>query len=119
MDRRLFIRQAGGMAVAASIGLPGFPGSATPQRIALVGTGVRGVDMWGKQVVDKYGDRVRFVGLCDINPGRVAMAKAYLGVDCPTYTDFERMMKETRPDTLIVTTVDSTHHEFILSLIHI
>lgn len=114
MDRRLFIRQAGGMAVAASIGLPGFPGSATPQRIALVGTGVRGVDMWGKQVVDKYGDRVRFVGLCDINPGRVAMAKAYLGVDCPTYTDFERMMKETRPDTLIVTTVDSTHHEFII-----
>jgi hypothetical protein len=84
MDRRIFIRQAGTLAVAASINELSILGATTPQRIALVGTGIRGVDMWGKQVVDKFKGRVRFVGLCDINPGRVAIAKAYLGVDCPT-----------------------------------
>ncbi|MDR2969736.1 MAG: Gfo/Idh/MocA family oxidoreductase, partial [Tannerellaceae bacterium] len=34
--------------------------------------------------------------------------------DCPTFTDFEKMMRETKPDLLIVTTMDSTHHEFII-----
>lgn len=114
MDRRTFIRQTGAAAFAASIAGPRTPTGRAPQAIALVGTGIRGVDMWGKQVVDKFKGLVRFVGLCDINPGRVEMAKAYLGVDCPTFTDFDRMMRETRPDTLIVTTVDSTHHEFIV-----
>src|SRR5690606_9991550 len=36
------------------------------------------------------------------------------GFNCPVFTDFEKMMKETKPDTVIVTTVDSTHHEFII-----
>ena len=37
-----------------------------------------------------------------------------LNVSCPTYTDFDKMMKETKPNLLIVTTVDGTHHEFII-----
>ena len=37
-----------------------------------------------------------------------------LGVKCPTYTDFDKMMRETKPDALIVTTVDATHNEFIV-----
>ncbi len=41
-------------------------------------------------------------------------AKQALKVDCPTHTDFDAMMKETKPDTLIVTTVDGTHNEFIV-----
>jgi predicted dehydrogenase len=114
MHRRTFIRQTGSLALGTGFLRNGMASLPTPQRIALVGTGIRGVDMWGRQVVDKFKDRVRFVGLCDINPGRVEMAKAYLGVDCPTFTDFERMMRETKPDTLIVTTVDATHHEFII-----
>jgi predicted dehydrogenase len=32
----------------------------------------------------------------------------------PTYTDLSRMLKEARPDTLIVTTKDGTHHEQIV-----
>ena len=114
MHRRTFIRQTGVLGLGTGFVREGMVSSPPPQRIALVGTGIRGVDMWGKQVVDKFRGRVRFVGLCDINPGRVEMAKAYLGVDCPTFTDFERMMRETKPDTLIVTTVDATHHEFII-----
>jgi predicted dehydrogenase len=33
---------------------------------------------------------------------------------CPTFTNFEEMMVKTKPDMLIVTTVDATHHEFII-----
>lgn len=84
------------------------------KRIAIVGTGIRALDMWSKDVLNTYPDLVEFVGLCDINPGRVAFFKSATGFTCPTYTDFEKMMAEVKPDTLIVTTVDATHHEFII-----
>lgn len=80
----------------------------------MVGTGGRGLDMWGAPVLKEFGDKIEFVGLCDINPGRVATGKKYLGVSCPTFTDFDQMMQSTKPDQLIVTTVDGTHHEFII-----
>lgn len=32
----------------------------------------------------------------------------------PIYDDFDAMIKETRPDTVIVTTIDSLHHEYII-----
>lgn len=83
-------------------------------KLAMVGTGSRGAGMWGQPVQKTYGDIVEFVGLCDINPGRVETVKAFMGVKCPTFTNFEQMMQETKPDTLIVTTVDATHHEFII-----
>jgi len=84
------------------------------QRLAMVGTGGRGIGMWGRPVIKEFGHLVEFVGLCDINPGRVEYARKTLGLSCPTYTDFDKMMKETRPDRLLVMTVDGTHHEFII-----
>jgi predicted dehydrogenase len=82
--------------------------------LALVGTGVRGTGFWGKRIVENYGDIVEFVGLCDINPGRLGFAKKYMNVDCPVFTDFDKMMNETNPEMVIVTTVDSTHHKYII-----
>lgn len=84
------------------------------RRIALVGTGIRGITFWGKTVRERYGDITEFVGLCDINPGRLDYGKRYIGANCPTFTDFDEMMDTANPDMLIVTTVDSTHHEFII-----
>jgi predicted dehydrogenase len=52
--------------------------------------------------------------LCDKNEGRVKFAPTMIGVNCPTFTDFDLMMKTVKPDMLIVTTMDSTHHEFII-----
>lgn len=82
--------------------------------IAMVGTGSRGCGMWGRDLVNRYPEQIKFVGLCDINPGRLETGRNIIGVQCPVYTDFEKMMKETKPELLIVTTVDSTHHEFII-----
>ncbi len=83
-------------------------------KVALVGTGIRGTTMWGRSITEQYKDEVEFVGLCDSNPGRLAYGKNYIGTDCNTYSDFDQMIREGKPDTVIVTTVDSTHHEFII-----
>ncbi|MFO7932733.1 MAG: Gfo/Idh/MocA family oxidoreductase [Bacteroidales bacterium] len=83
-------------------------------KIALVGTGIRGTSFWGRTLVNNYSDILEFVGLCDINPGRLNYALEFMGVDCPTFTDFEEMVKTTIPDLVIVTTMDSNHHEFII-----
>lgn len=84
------------------------------KRLALVGTGSRGTSMWGSSLARPFQDYVEFVGLCDINRKRVEVGKQIIGVDCPTFTDFDRMIRETRPDTVIVTTKDSTHDEYIV-----
>lgn len=88
--------------------------SGKKKRFAMVGTGHRGSGMWGKDLARDYADYIEFVGLCDINGGRVEAAKKLMNVDCPTFTDFEKMMTTVKPDVLIVTTVDSTHDYFII-----
>src|SRR5690349_7624611 len=60
-------------------------------RVAIVGTGSRALGMWSKDVAQSYPDKVEFVGLCDINPGRVEYFKKAAGFSCPTFTDFEKM----------------------------
>lgn len=88
--------------------------TAEKMKVALVGTGSRGNGMWGSSLVKDYPQYLEFVGLCDHNPGRLEVGKKKIGVSCPTFTDFDKMMKETKPDLLIVTTMDATHHQFII-----
>lgn len=120
LTRRNFIARTGTALAGAMIATPFGTTSAHPfkggnkKRIAIVGTGSRALSMWSKEVSDDYSDKVEFVGLCDINPGRVDYFKKATGFNCLTFTDFEKMMKEVKPDTLIVTTVDATHHEYII-----
>ncbi len=84
------------------------------RRFALVGTGHRGTGMWGKDLLRDYGEYFEFVGLCDLNKGRLEASKKMINTDCPTFTDFDTMMTSTKPDVLIVTTVDSTHDALII-----
>jgi len=119
MSRRSFIATsatalAGVLLANAAPGYAFTRGMQQKQKVALVGTGIRGITFWGRRLVDQYSDILDFVGLCDINPGRLAFGKEYIGADCPTFTNFEKMMDETQPDLLIVTTVDATHDYFIV-----
>lgn len=119
MHRRNFLQQSGSLIAGSLIAESVLANTSltTPfakKRIAMVGTGVRGIGMWGKPVIKEFADQVEFVGLCDINPGRVETAKKVMGLSCPTFTDFDKMMKDTKPDQLLVMTVDGTHHEFII-----
>ncbi|WP_346239492.1 Gfo/Idh/MocA family protein [Niabella insulamsoli] len=114
-SRRKFLHAISMLAAGAALTSPLYGFSAAKKlRIVLVGTGVRGTSFWGKRLVEQYPDKLQFVGLCDINPGRLEFAKKFMGVDCPVSTDFDKMLKEQKPDLVIVTTKDSTHHEFII-----
>ncbi len=119
LSRRDFIRDSAKAAVAvgAAASLGPLAGHAAEKsgklKLAMVGTGHRGTGMWGTPVVRDYSDRVEFVGLCDINPKRAAYAQSILGQGIPTFTDFDQMVKTTRPDKVIVTTVDSYHAHYV------
>lgn len=117
LSRRDFLQTGAGGLLWALFAQPStfFPRSTAPRlRMALVGTGIRGLGMWGRPVARDYARTVEIVGLCDINPGRLAFGKEYIGSDCPIFTDFDQMVLETGPDVVIVTTVDSTHDVFIV-----
>ena len=114
-SRRNFITSISMLAATTVIPVSAFAFYKTKKlKVALVGTGVRGMNFWGKRLVDQYSEILEFVGLCDINPGRLEYAKGLMGVHCPTYTDFDQMIQKSKPDLVIVTTKDSTHHEFII-----
>lgn len=115
LKRRQFLTALSTLAAGSLFGTPltSF-GLNRKLKVAMVGTGIRGTGFWGKRLVQTYPDLLEFVGLCDINPGRLEFALNHMGVSCPTYQDFEKMITETGPDLVIVTTKDSTHHEFII-----
>lgn len=117
-SRRNFIKTAGATMAGSMLLSPAFghalASAGKKTRVAMVGTGIRGITFWGKFLNEEYSDVVEFVGLCDINPGRLKYAKEYIGVDCPLFTNFDEMLQGADIDMLIVTTVDSTHDEFII-----
>lgn len=112
-NRRVFIKQSA-LWAGATLLEPRTPGVPAKKRVALVGTGIRGTGLWGKTLLSGYGDKIEMVGLCDINPGRVEFAKKYIGASCPLFTDFDQMLTSVKPELIIVTTVDATHHQFII-----
>ncbi|MDA3822206.1 MAG: Gfo/Idh/MocA family oxidoreductase [Bacteroidales bacterium] len=114
-NRRQFLATSG-LAAGALFAAPActIGGAGGKRKIALIGTGIRGTTFWGRSIQNQYSDIIEFVGLCDINPGRLEYGKSFIGAACPTFTDFEEMMTTTKPDLLIVTTVDATHHEFVI-----
>jgi predicted dehydrogenase len=113
LHRREFVKTAG-TAAAASLLLPNTLQAETRRRrYAMVGTGHRGTGMWGVDLAKRYSDVLEFVGLCDINPKRLAAGRELIGVECPTFTGFDEMLDKVRPELLMVTTVDATHVEQI------
>ena len=114
-QRRNFLKSVSMLAASSAFPINAFSfGKNKKLRVTLVGTGIRGSSFWGKRLVDQYSEIIEFVGLCDINPGRLEYAKNYIGTNCKTYIDFDLMLNQQNPDLIIVCTVDSTHHQFII-----
>ncbi|ASB49715.1 Gfo/Idh/MocA family oxidoreductase [Alkalitalea saponilacus] len=118
MDRRKFLASTGLAAGSLlmnpvnSVAARRTPGK--KRKMALVGTGIRGVNMFGRDLLRQYGEYVELVGLCDINPGRLRYADGYIGANCPTFTDLEEMIRKQKPEVIIVTSEDSSHHTVII-----
>ncbi|MEP4889952.1 MAG: Gfo/Idh/MocA family oxidoreductase [Aliiglaciecola sp.] len=115
-SRRVFLKSISMLAASTALPLSSFAfGKGNEKlKVTLVGTGFRGNSFWGRRLVGKYSDILEFVGLCDKNPGRLAYAKEFIGAKCPTFTNYVKMIKETKPDLVIVCTNDSNHHDFII-----
>jgi predicted dehydrogenase len=124
VDRREFIKTVSTAGIGLAIGnsLASAQTSASSglkrRRYAIVGTGSRH-EMYREAIVRQYKEHAELVGLCDINSGRVELSRsraAEAGSKAPGYAaaDFERMIRETKPETVIVTTVDGTHDDYIV-----
>lgn len=89
------------------------------KRYAQVGTGGR-ASFFYMTLVEDYKDTSEIVGFCDVNQTRMNVANGRIASagakKVPTYKseDFDKMVKETKPDFVIVTTVDRTHHKYII-----
>ncbi|MBQ3163131.1 MAG: Gfo/Idh/MocA family oxidoreductase [Lachnospiraceae bacterium] len=89
------------------------------KRFAQVGTGGR-ARFFYHAVASTYNETSEIVAFCDVNQTRMDYANSYLesvGVPkVPTYKhyEFDKMIEETKPDCIIVTSVDRTHDEYII-----
>ncbi|HRW10032.1 MAG TPA: Gfo/Idh/MocA family oxidoreductase [Caldilineaceae bacterium] len=93
--------------------------SNTRKRYALIGTGGR-AKMFVDALVSTYRDTSELVAIADLSQTRMdwynnRIAEEYDAAPVPTYhaDQFDQMIAETKPDTVIVTTMDSTHHIYI------
>ena len=84
------------------------------KRYVLAGTGSRGLHMYAKPLLKEYGDYCELVGLFDNNALRIKAANDLLGVELPGHTDFQKMLKDARPDAVIITTPDATHAQYVV-----
>lgn len=88
-------------------------------RYVIVGTGHRS-QMFMDAVYKKYNENSEIVGLCDTNFGRLQYYQSYgkniTGKSVPIYdaAQFDAMINDTKPEIVIVTTVDGTHHQYII-----
>ena len=89
------------------------------KRYALVGTGSR-AGMFVNAVTNTYKAVAELVAFCDLSRTRMDWYNQQLAADLdlaalPTYfaDQFDQMIAETKPDTVIVSTMDSTHHLYI------
>ncbi|HWA87269.1 MAG TPA: Gfo/Idh/MocA family oxidoreductase [Opitutus sp.] len=93
------------------------------KRYALVGTGARARNFLDP-LAKRPRDQAAVVGLCDPSPTRLAVYNARLvelgHAAVPVYRadQFDRMIEERRPDIVIVTSKDSTHHDYIVRALH-
>ena len=90
------------------------------KRYAQVGVGGR-ARMYYEAIAKTFNETAELVAFCDINQTRMDYANNVLEGELnyhkvPTYKseDFEKMILETKPDYVIVTSIDRTHHRYII-----
>jgi predicted dehydrogenase len=90
------------------------------KRYVLVGTGGRAEFFYAALAKD-YRDTSELIAFCDMNQTRMNYANQLLRekydyTEIPTYTadQFDQMIHTEKPDVVIVTSVDRTHHTYII-----
>ena len=91
-----------------------------PQRFALIGTGGRALSFI-EPLCTQFREHNELVALLDPSPPRLAyynelMATRWSAAAVPTYApdEFDALLRTTRPATVIVCSVDATHHDYTI-----
>jgi predicted dehydrogenase len=124
LNRRAFVKtlSAAGLGLAAASSPLASLATPSPRRkrYVIVGVGSRH-SMYRDAIEREYKEHATLVGICDSNRGRLALARSRSernGAPVPPAyhaDDFLRMLAETKPDYVIVTTVDATHDDYIVA----
>ena len=116
IDRRSLLKTAG----AAAVGFSAIAQAAAGRRKYVnVGVGSRS-RMYLTAITKTFAKDNELVAVCDTNPGRMDTARKFR---CAQWrqapkkylaADFDKMLKETKPDCVIVTCPDAFHDEYIV-----
>lgn len=88
-------------------------------RYVQVGLGAR-ARLFHAAIVQKYSDTSEITAVCDINAVRLQMTQNRIrklaGYDVNLYgaDEFDKMIEVEKPDCVIVTSIDRTHHKYII-----
>jgi predicted dehydrogenase len=70
--------------------------------------------MFAIPLVEQFADVAKIVGVYDSNYKRAQLLQHKCGDSFPAFTSFEDMVTQAKPDIVIVTTIDSYHHVYII-----
>ena len=88
------------------------------RRYAVCGVSQRAIGMYIKPMLNDFAHCAELVALLDIDPLRFKICKEDepKAANVPEYLpdDFEKMISETRPDALLVVSMDCTHANYII-----
>lgn len=84
------------------------------KKVVIIGAGLRGLYAFTIPLKDNFKDKYDIVGVLDVDKGRMKGFCELLEQDLPQFTDFDKMIAETKPDTAIIASVDATHAEYVI-----
>jgi hypothetical protein len=93
---------------------------AQTKRYAVIGLGHRS-QMYTDSLYNRFKDYGKLVAFCDTNQSRMnyynrRYQELYAAAPVPTYKadDFDRMLREQQVECVIITSIDRTHHDYII-----
>jgi predicted dehydrogenase len=119
VDRRTVLKAAGAAGLLLASGGAYAAAASSRKRYAVIGVGSRS-RMFTNAITGPFRDGNEVVAVLDKNAGRVSHAVRAItatGASTPlpyAVADFDRMLRETKPQYVIVTTPDALHDEYIV-----
>src|SRR5438067_1487582 len=87
---------------------------------ALVGTGGR-ASMFIEAIAQRFPEHNELVAVCDVSKVRMEhynkrLREQWNAEPVPVYgaEDFDKMLETRKPDAVVITSMDSTHHDYII-----